>query len=100
RFGRIVEVIFDVFELGNLGAFSDVKRASMKRQTVWPVQTCGDNFRLAFSAPVDDSIDFVENAVANEHGPLVAEPQGTGIGDAAGVDLDLKAFGQPELWGR
>ena len=46
---------------------------------------------------VDDGIDLVELAVADEHRPLVAEPQRARIGDAAGIDLDLEALGQLEL---
>src|SRR5262249_52143882 len=44
-----------------------------------------------------DGIDLVELTVADEHGALVTEPQRARIGDAAGIDLDLKALGQLEL---
>src|SRR5512146_2947601 len=92
RLGRILQVIFDLFELGNLGAFGDVERAVVKGQTVWPGQSRGDDLRFAFAVSVDDSIDLVENSVADEHGALIAEPQRAGIGNAAGIDFHSESF--------
>ena len=70
---RVVEAVLDLFELRNLGTFGNVERAIVESETVWPVQAGGDDFYLAFSLPIDDRIDFVELAVADEHGALVAE---------------------------
>jgi hypothetical protein len=41
---RVVEVVFDLFELGNLAAFGDVERAIVESETVRPVQTGGNDF--------------------------------------------------------
>src|SRR5262245_39574594 len=71
----VVEVVLDLFELGNLGTFGDVECAIVKREPVRPVQARGDDFDLAFAVPVDDRIDLVELAVADKHRPLVAKPQ-------------------------
>jgi len=97
---RIVEVVLDFFELGNLGAFSDVERTVEESETVRPVQAGGDDFGLAFPVPVDDRIDLVELAVADEHGALITEPQRARICDPTGIDLDLEALGQLELRNR
>src|SRR5712691_7010172 len=90
---RVVEVVLDLVELGNLGAFGDVERAVEERETIWPIQAGGDDFCLAFAVSVDDRIDLVEDGVADEHGALVTEPQRARIRDPAGIDLDLEALG-------
>src|SRR5262249_54424536 len=97
---RVVEVVLDFFQLGNLSAFGDVERAVEECEAVRPIQAGGDDFNLTFAALVDDRIDLVEDAVADEHGPLVTEPQRARIGDTTGIDLDLKTLGQLELRGR
>src|SRR5262249_53816395 len=84
----------------NLGAFGDVERTVEECETVWPVQAGGDDLSLTFAVLVDDRIDLIEDAVADEHGTLVTEPQRARIGDTAGIDLDLKTLGQLELRGR
>src|SRR5438105_11476971 len=58
---RVVEVVLDLFEFGNLGAFSDVERAIVEGETVRPVQAGGDDFCLTFAVLVDNRIDLVEN---------------------------------------
>src|SRR5215475_8781583 len=90
---RVVEAILDLFELRNLGAFGDVERAVEESETVRPVQARGDDFCLVFPVPVDDRIDLVEEAVADEHGALIAEPQRARIRDTTGIDFDLEALG-------
>src|SRR5712691_344816 len=97
---RVVEVVLDLFELRNLGAFGDVERAVEESETVRPVQARGDDFCLAFPVPVDDRIDLVEEAVADEHGAPVTEPQRARIRDPTGIDLDLETLGQLELRNR
>src|SRR3989475_12344271 len=89
---RVVEVVLDLVELGNLGAFGDVERAVEERESVRPIQAGGDDFCLAFAVLVDNCIDLVEDAVADEHGALVAEPQRACIGDTTSIDLDLKTL--------
>ena len=69
----------------------------MERETVRPVQSRGDDFGLAFPVLVDDRIDLVENAVADEHGSLVAESERPRVRDPARIDFDLEALGQLEL---
>src|SRR5262249_41253200 len=71
---RIVELALDLFELGNFGAFSDVERAGVEGEAVRPVQARGDDFELAFSVLLDDSIALVEQAVADEDRALLPEP--------------------------
>src|SRR5262245_12594524 len=94
---RVVEVILDLFELGNLGAFGNVERAVVEGETVRPVQARGDDFYLPLAVLVDNRIDLVEDAVADEHGTLITESQRARIGDPTGIDLDLKPLGQLEL---
>src|SRR5262245_411812 len=96
----VVEVILDLFKLRNLGTFGNVERAVEERQAIRPVQTRGDDFYLTFAVFVDNRIDLVEDAVADEHGALVTEPQRARIRDATGIDLDLEALGQLELRNR
>src|SRR6266849_2311845 len=97
---RVVEIVLDLVELGNLGAFGDVERAVEKRETVRPVQAGGDDFGLAFPVPVDNRIDLVEDAVTDEHSTLVTEPQRARIRNPADIDFDLEAPGQLELRNR
>jgi hypothetical protein len=90
---RVVEVVLDLFELRNLGAFGDVQRAVVESETVRPVQAGGDDLGLTFPALIDDRIDLVELAVADEHRPLVTKPERARIRDPAGIDLDLETLG-------
>src|SRR6266571_215012 len=90
---RVVEDVLDLFEFGNLGAFGDVERAVEESETGRPVQAGGDDFGLAFPVPVDDRIDLIELAVADEHSAFVAEPQRARIRNPADIDLDLEALG-------
>src|SRR5262245_3235129 len=80
---RIIEVVFDLFELRNFGAFGDVERALVEGEAVRPVQARGDDLELAFSILLDDGVNLVEEAVADEDRALLAEPQRARIRHAA-----------------
>src|SRR5262249_32952898 len=83
---RVVEIVLDSFELGNLGAFGNVERAVVERQPIGSVQARGDDFDLTFAILIDDRIDLIEHAVTDEHGALIAEPQRARIRDPTGID--------------
>src|SRR3954452_21785708 len=70
----------------------DVQRALMKRESVRTVEARGDHFHLAFPVLLADGIDLGEEARANEHRTLVADPERAGVADAAREDLDVKAL--------
>ena len=72
--GRIGDIIFDIFELRDLGAFGDIERAVVEGEAVGPIQTGRNDEEFAFTALFDHGIHFVENSVADEDGALVAEP--------------------------
>src|SRR5262249_51584294 len=55
------------------------------------------DFELAFSILLDDGIDLVEEAVADEDRALVAEPQRARIRHAAHEHFDLESLRQLEL---
>src|SRR5262245_58603058 len=97
RLSRIVDLVLDALQLGNARALGDVERALVEGEAVRPIQARGNDLDLALAARLGDRIDLVEQAVADEDGALVAEPQGAGVGDPAGIDLDLEALGQLEL---
>src|SRR5207344_1503449 len=88
---RTVDGVLDPFELGDLGAFGDIERAIVERESVRTIETGGDDLGLAPAAPLDDRIDLVAIAVAHEHGAFVAEPERARVGQSADVDLDLEA---------
>jgi hypothetical protein len=97
---RIVEVVLDVLQLGDASAFGDIERAPVEDEAVGPVHARGDHFHLAFAVTVDDCVDLVEQAVADEYGPLVANPQRTCIRDTARIDFDVETLGQLQLRSR
>src|SRR4029453_10903009 len=63
----VVEVVLDLFKLGNLGTFGDVERAIVESKTIRPVQAGSNHFCLTFPIPVDDRKNFFEDAVAHEN---------------------------------
>src|ERR1044071_1237691 len=75
RLRRVIEVVLDHLELGDLGPFGDVERTLMERQAVGPVQPRSNDFGFALSILLDDRVNLVENARADEDGTLVADPQ-------------------------
>ncbi len=92
----IVEIVFDVLNLGDLRQLGDVERTVLVGEPVGPVEAGGDDFHLRPAVPAHDGVDLVEQAGAGEHRALVADAQRTRIGDATRIDLDLEAPGQLE----
>ena len=96
-FTRIVEVALDFFQLRHPGTFADIERAVMKGDAVRSIEPRRDHLCLSFSVAFDNRIYLIEHPVADEYGSLVADPQRARIGDTAGVDVDLKSFGEFKL---
>jgi len=99
RLRRVVEVFLDLLDLRNLGKFGDVERAVVEGQSIRSIETGCDDLDLAFAALVDDSVHLVLEAAADKHRALIADPHGTCIVNAAGVELDLEASRQGQLVG-
>ena len=58
----------------------------------------GDDFDVALSVLVDDGVDFVAHAIADEnHGAVIVLRQRSRVGDAACVNLKLETFRHFEL---
>ena len=97
RLRRVVEVVLDLFDLRNSGELRDVQCAVLEGEAVWPIQPRVDRLDLALSAPVDDGIDLVEQAAADEHRALVPLPQRARIAYARRIELDLEALRRLQL---
>src|SRR5262245_12225560 len=95
--GRLIEIVLDLLELRDLGAFGDVERAILEGEAIRAVKPGGDHLGLALGALRDDRIDLVAGAVADEHGALVAEPERARIHYSGNVGLDLEALRYFEL---
>ena len=91
RLRRIVEHVLHMLDLGNLRQLGDVERAVVEGDAVRPVEARRQHLDLAFAVLVDDGIDLVDQAAADEHRALVAERERTGIRHAGGIDLDVEA---------
>ena len=100
RLRRAVEIILDLVDLGDLREFGDVERAVLERDAVRPVEAGGQHLDRALAVLVDDGIDLVDEAAADEHRALVAFGQRTRIGHAGGVDLDVETRRHLELCNR
>src|SRR5262249_1456791 len=71
RASRIVELVLDVFELGDAGAFGDVERALVEGEAIRSVEARCDDLHLALTVALDDRVHLVEQAIADEHRALV-----------------------------
>src|SRR6266446_6395003 len=100
RLWRVVEVVLDLFDLRNSGELRDVQYAVLEGEAVWPIQPRVDRLDLALFAPVDDGIDLVEQAAADEHRALVPLPQRARIAYARRIELDLEALRRLQLLDR
>ena len=97
RLGRIAELVFDVFELGNSGALGDVERTVRKCEAVRPIEPRSHNLELALAPVRDHRINLVENPVADKDRSLLALPQRARVRHATHEHLDLESLGQLEL---
>src|SRR5262245_2330956 len=97
---RLIEIVLDLLELRDLGAFGDIERAIVESEAVRPVEPGGDHLGFALGALRHDRIDLVARAVADKDRALVAEPERAGIHHAVNVGLDLETLRHLELRGR
>jgi hypothetical protein len=97
RLGRVVEPILDALVGGDAMPLGDVERALAERHAVGRVQALEHLGDGALAVLVDDRVDVLEVAVADEHRPLVAQRQRARLGDAVGVHLDLEPGRHLEL---
>jgi len=97
RLRRVVEMILDVVDLGDLRQLGDIERAVVERDAVGAEEPGEERLRLALAVLVGDRIDLVGHARADEHGALVADAQRARVGHAAGIDLDLEILGRMKL---
>src|SRR5664280_2371411 len=91
RLRRTVEIIFDLVDLGDLREFGDVERAVAERDAIGPIKARGKNLDRSLAVLVGDGIDLVDEAAADEHRPLVAYRQRTGVRHAGRINLDIEA---------
>ena len=52
-------MIFDVFDFGDLGELGDIERPLVQDDAVRAIEARRDDLHFAFSAFVDDGINFV-----------------------------------------
>src|SRR5262249_61580723 len=90
--GWIVEIVLDLFELRNFGAFGGVERAGMEGEAVRPIQARGDDFELSFSIRLADGVDLVEESGAGRDRAPVAGPRRTRVWRAARAPLSLGSY--------
>src|ERR1700733_12885568 len=88
---RIVEIVFDLFDLRHLREFGDIKGAVLEGDAVRAVEAGRDDLDLAFAVLVDDGIDLVDRAATDEDRALVAQRERTGIRHAGRVNFDIEA---------
>src|SRR5580704_1315329 len=88
---RIVEVVLDLLDLGDLIKLGDVQRALVQGYAVRPMETGGNDLHLALAVFRDDGVQLVLHTARDENGSLVAEPQRACVGNAGRIDLDLEA---------
>ena len=74
RLRRLVEIVLDLLQLGDAGAFGDVERAVVEGEAVRPVEAGRDHLDLALAVAVDHRIDLVEHAVADEQRAAFGQP--------------------------
>ena len=97
RLARRLQARLDVVEADDAADLADVQRAVVEGDAVRLVEALGDGQHLVglvVAVLVDQGIDRVAGRLvsrADEDGPLRAERHLPGVGDAAGVDLDLEA---------
>ena len=97
RLRRAGEPVLDAFVGGDAVALGDVERAVVEGDAVRRVEAAQHLGDGALAALVDDRVDVLQVAVADEHRSLVAERERARLGDAIGVDLDLEAGRDLEL---
>src|SRR5439155_24883410 len=64
------------------------------------IEAGDENLDLPLAVLVDDRIDLVDEAAADEHGALVAQRHRTCVRHAGGIDLDVEAGRHLEFCGR
>src|SRR4030095_2134841 len=84
-------------DLRDLAELGDVERALVQGDAVGPMQAGGDDLHLALAVLGDQRVNLVLQAARDEDGPLVAEPQRPGVGNAGRIDLDLETLWEREL---
>ena len=97
RLGRVGEPVLDALVGRDAVALGHVERAVVEGDAVRRVQALEDLEDRALAVAVDDRVDVLQVAVADEDRALVAEGERARLGDAVGVDLDLEAGGELEL---
>ena len=90
RLGRIVELGLDIVDLRDLVELGDVERAVVQRYAVRPPQAGEQRLDLVLAVLVDDRIDPVERAGADEQSALVIDPERARLRHPAGIDLDVE----------
>src|SRR5216684_1435758 len=88
---RVVEVVLDLLDLGDLMKLGDVQRALVQVYAVRPIETGGNYLYLALAVLRDDGVHLVLHTARDENGSLVAKPQRARVGNAGRIDLDLEA---------
>ena len=92
RLRRLVDLVFDIVDLGDLRQLGDVERAVLVGHAVRAIEAGHQHMDLAFAVFVGDGIDLVLQARADEHRALLIERHRARIGHAAGIDLDVEAL--------
>src|SRR6516225_10805602 len=91
RLWRAVEIVLDLFDFRDFGKLRDIQRAVLESEAVRPIKPRVNRLDLAFSALVDDSVDLVEEAAADEHRTLITFPHRARIAYAGRKDFDFEA---------
>jgi hypothetical protein len=73
-FGGLSRFVLDLLDLGDLRQLGDVERAVLEGDAVRTIEAGGQHLDLALAVLVDDGIDLVDQAAADEHRALVAQP--------------------------
>src|SRR6266404_820315 len=88
---RVVEVVLDLLDLGDLIKLGDVQRALVQVYAVRPIETGGNYLYLALAVLRDDGEHLVLQTARDENGSLVAEPQRPCVRNAGRIELNLEA---------
>ena len=97
RLRRAVQIVLDLFDLGDLRQFGDIERAVLECDAVRTIEARGDDLDRPLAVLVLDTIDLVDEAAADEYRALVAKRQRARVRHARGIDLDVEAGWQLEF---
>ena len=74
RLRRIVEVVLDFVDFGDLRQLGDVKSTLVECDAVRPVEARKQRLDLVLPVLVGNGVDLVGQAAAHKHGAFLAHP--------------------------